>query len=339
MYSEDFTQADAIAIKARCDQDPEFRERFVEAHHLLGALDDWGDEVGQDSMYRSSMARPRATRRPVSVVAASGLAAGALIAFGVWLAWTGVFADRADAVTRHTTQVGEQRPLTLADGSAITLNTDTQILVGMTDSARRVVMDWGEAYFEVAQADHRPFTVEVGGRSITAHGTEFNLHRHRDGFTVALIDGRLAVYQQGREPPPNPTWLNPAGHSNGVVSTDAEDVGLLAGTVLDFDARRQRAFVRQDPDIVRHQQWRQGRLSFRDEPLSVVVAELNRYADKPLRIRDGHVGDIRVYATLRLDSIDAALRTLEQTVPIRVVPTSTEILISADDEGSEPSPR
>lgn len=339
MYSGDFTEADGIAIKARCDEDPDFRERFVEAHQLLGALDDWGDEFGQDSMYRSSLARPRAARRPVSVAVASGLAAGVLVAIGIWLAWTAVFVDRADTATHHTTQVGEQRILTLADGSVITLNTDTQVLVGMTDSARRVVMDRGEAYFEVAQADLRPFTVEVGGRSLTAHGTEFNVHRHRDGFAVALIDGRLAVYRQGREPPANPTWLDPAGHSNGIVSTVAEDVGLLAGTVLDFDARSQRALARHDPDIARRQQWRQGRLSFRDEPLSVVVAELNRYADKRLRIRDTHVGDIRVFATLRLDSIDAALRTLEQTVPIRVVPTSTEVLISADDEGSEPSPR
>ena len=97
MYSEDFTEADAIAIKARCDQDPEFRERFVEAHHLLGALDDRSDELGQDSMPPSSMVKPRPTRR-VSVVAASGLAAGVLIALGIWLAWTGAFVDRADTV-------------------------------------------------------------------------------------------------------------------------------------------------------------------------------------------------------------------------------------------------
>ena len=51
--------------------------------------------------------------------------------------------DRVDTATRHTTQVGEQRVLTLADGSVVTLNTDTQVLLGMTDSARRVVMDRG----------------------------------------------------------------------------------------------------------------------------------------------------------------------------------------------------
>ena len=207
----------------------------------------------------------------------------------------------------------------------------------MTDSARRVVMDRGEAYFDVAQADHRPFTVEVGGRSLTAHGTEFNLHRHRDGFTVALLEGRLAVYQQGREPPANPTWLDPAGHSNGTVSTVAVDVGLLAGTVLDFDAHRQSAFVRHDPDIdtppamAARAAELQGRTVVRRCGGTQPVCRTSRCASA-----DAHVGDIRVFATLRLDSIDAALQTLEQTVPIRVVPTPAEILISAADEESEP---
>ena len=68
-----------------------------------------------------------------------------------------------------------------------------------------------------------------------------------------------------------------------------------------------------------------------------MLAELSRYSTKPIRIHDADVADIRVFATLRLDSIDTALSTLERAVPIRVVPTLSGIaVLAADHEGDAP---
>ena len=341
-YSENLKESERLAIAARCEADPVFKARFVEAHQLLGALDDWRDELREDSMYRSFSGRPRAMgQRRTRNIAASGLAAtilvGVAILFATASGYFDVFNAPADAVTRHATAVGERTTLKLGDGSVITLNTGSEILVGMTDTVRRVVMDRGEAYFDVARDPLRPFTVEVGGQSITAHGTEFNLRRLDDGFTVALVDGRLALHWQGGEPPADPPWLDLEG-SDGFESVFGEVLGLESGTVLHFDARDRTVRARHDPDVAHRQQWRQGRLSFRDEPMSTVIAELGRYSAKPIRIRDPHVGDIRVFATLRLDPIEGALSTLENAMPIRVVPTGSEIAIVAATEKSSPSP-
>ncbi|MDE0038725.1 MAG: FecR domain-containing protein [Gammaproteobacteria bacterium] len=334
IYSEDLTESERLAIKARCEEDPVFKARFVEAHHLFGALDDWRDELREDSLYRATPRRHgTVARRMVRNVVAPGVAAAGLVGFATWFVAPQYFED-AGTVIRHSTQVGEQRTLTLDDGSTVTLNTRSQILVGMTDNVRRIVMDRGEAHFEVAPDPLRPFTVEVGGQSITAHGTEFNLRRNDDGFALALIDGRLALHRQGREPPADPPWLDLRQHpvDNGSLARD--EFGLVAGAVVDFNAHDQTFAAHHDSNVARRQQWRQGRLTFIDEPMARVVAELSRYSEKPIRIHDPKVGDIRVFATLRLDSIDEALTTLENAVPIRVVPTLTGIAVLAAETES-----
>lgn len=334
IYSEDLSESERVAIEARCEEDPVFKARFVEAHHLLGAIDDWRDELREDSVYRSLPHKPG--RHAARTVTVASVAASVVLGLAALLLTMGYFEDPDGTVTRYATQTGQQRTLALEDGSSITVNTGSQVLVAMTDKVRRVVMDRGEAYFDVARDPLRPFTVEVGGQSITARGTEFNLRRHGDGFTVALMDGRLAVHRQGVEPPADLDWLDLEAHSDGVYESPVgEELGLLPGTVLDFDAANQTFEARRDPDIARRQQWREGRLTFIDEPMSRVVAELSRYSGKPIRIHDAHVGEIRVFATLRLDSIDAALTTLENAVPIRVIPTSSVIAILAAEDDTD----
>ena len=332
IYSEYLSESERVAIEARCEEDPVFKARFVEAHHLLGALDDWRDELREDSVYRTLPRKPgRPTARRVTV---ASVAAGVVLGLAALLVSTGYFEEPDGAVSRYATRPGEQRSLALVDGSTVTVNTSSQVLVAMSDKVRRVVMDRGEAYFDVARDPLRPFTVEVGGQSITARGTEFNLRRHGDGFTVALIEGRIAVHRQGVEPPADLDWLDLAVHPDDAYESPVSgELGLVAGTVLDFDARNQTFEARRDPEIARRQQWREGRLTFIDEPMAKVIAELSRYSDKPIRIHDAHIGEIRVFATLQLDSIDAALTTLENAVPIRVIPTSSviAILAAADD--------
>ena len=182
IYSDDLSESERAAIEARCEADPVFKARFVEAHHLLGALDDWRDELREDSVYRTLSRKPQL--RIARKVTAAGVAAGIVFGLAALLVSTGYFEDSDSTVARYATQTGEQRSLALEDGSTITVNTGSQVLVAMTDKVRRVVMDRGEAYFEVARDPLRPFTVEVGGQSITARG-----HRVQRAPTWRRIHG------------------------------------------------------------------------------------------------------------------------------------------------------
>ncbi len=48
------------------------------------------------------------------------------------------------------TVVGEQRTMTLKDGTRVELNTSTRLVVHYDDQLRKVVLQYGEAWFDVA---------------------------------------------------------------------------------------------------------------------------------------------------------------------------------------------
>jgi len=91
------------------------------------------------------------------------------------------------------TGVGEQRNLTLEDGSRVSLNTASRIHVTYDSRARRVELDEGEAYFEVARHPNWPFIVVAGGKQVVALGTAFLVRRDEDNLAVTLVEGRVTV--------------------------------------------------------------------------------------------------------------------------------------------------
>ncbi|MEI4594864.1 FecR domain-containing protein, partial [Klebsiella pneumoniae] len=59
--------------------------------------------------------------------------------------------------------------------------------------ARRLVLERGQAVFHVAKGQALPFEVVAGGRTITAHGTVFDVRLDRDAVAVALFEGKVSV--------------------------------------------------------------------------------------------------------------------------------------------------
>ncbi len=108
------------------------------------------------------------------------LAAGvAAVAFWFWPA----------PAQAWSTLAGEQRTLTLADGSTVVLNTRTRIHVRLSHRTREVELDEGEAFFEVAHDALRPFTVQTRLGSARAVGTHTGLElsaRGRIGDALQL---------------------------------------------------------------------------------------------------------------------------------------------------------
>ncbi len=79
------------------------------------------------------------------------------------------------------TAAGEQRVLTLDDGSRLTLAGDSAINLDLVDHQRHVTLLRGRAYFQVASDPHRPFLVEAGEARVRVTGTRFEVRR--DGAT------------------------------------------------------------------------------------------------------------------------------------------------------------
>ena len=93
----------------------------------------------------------------------------------------------------YTTQIGERRSITLADGSTIDLNARSGVRVKLSKAERDVELIDGQALFEVAKDKARPFIVRSGETIVRAVGTQFDVYRKKTGTTVTVVEGRVAV--------------------------------------------------------------------------------------------------------------------------------------------------
>lgn len=105
--------------------------------------------------------------------------------------------DRVAESVSHTIKVpvGGEFDLTLADGTRIWLNSDTELRfpTRFSGSAREVFVT-GEAFFSVEKDSEHPFIVHTDGIQIRVTGTEFNLSAYPgERMTTTLVRGKVEV--------------------------------------------------------------------------------------------------------------------------------------------------
>ena len=286
------SDAERRAFEDWLHRDPTHPSAYAEAEalwHDLGEIPD--PRKGSDPA-----AGPRkaaiSRRRRVGWRSFGALAACLALAFaGLWISGT---LDRLRA--DHATAVGERRSVTLSDGSVVQLNTDSALAVDLTETARRIALLRGEAFFTVAKDPKRTF--EVVGRGLTSRalGTAFLVRRGGDAETVAVAEGRVRV-----SPSSAPTLPD-------------RGVTLSAGEALRADGAGE--ITRQAADFATLAAWRDGKLVFADQPLRAVIAELDRYRPGIIVFLDSAVAEARFTGVLSLRDSDQALTAIERTLPV-----------------------
>lgn len=200
----------------------------------------------------------------------------------------------------YSTDQGQHRVVTLADGSTITLGGKSAVRAGYDGSVRRVYLDGGEALFSVMKDDARPFTVVVDELAVTAVGTEFNIKRIGQSASVSVIEG--VVMTSG-----------PAAHTdqrNGDAAPRNQSVELGVGEAVRYNAEAGLGDpIESDPNIATS--WLSGRLIYQGEALSDVIADVNRYYDKVIVPADAEIAALRYSGTVATSRIDEWLSAVE----------------------------
>jgi len=170
----------------------------------------------------------------------------------------------------YATGVGEQRTLRLTDGSQVILDTASRIAVRLDSDRRSVTLVTGQAFFDVESDPSRPFVVTAGDTTVTAVGTRFDVRRLGQGAKVTLIEGRVDV---GTNSTPKPAWSLTPGQQVVTVRRSPQ--------VRSVDAARETS-------------WTSGRLIFAATPIREAVAEVSRYSDHKIELKDISIGRIPV---------------------------------------------
>ena len=330
LWSDELSEAEAEAIHARVREDPRFREELHGAMEVLASMEALADDSENREILRDfrRILHERRSKRRLAL----GIAAGVLVAVGAGLTHFSPWSGPNDSpLQKHfITRVGEQQTLELDDGSVVTLNTGGQLAVDYSGPARRIVLERGEAYFDVTEDPRRPFTVDLGVRSVTAVGTAFNIRKSPERYQVAVVEGAVAFHAVTDDAAPSPPPVSVDGRAARISAPGQRRVE--AGWVAEFDLSADVLTAFRPESMDRYRDWRSGMLSFYREPLYEVIKELNRYSRKKILIEDASVMELNVYTAVNVHEIDSALEGMELVLPIEVVRYYDRIVITASAE-------
>lgn len=195
-------------------------------------------------------------------------------------------------IADYRSAVGEQRSLILADGSELTLNTDTALDVHFDSQRRQVHLFAGEVVIRTGNDPHRPFSVATEQGTIRALGTEFTVRCLTGATQVGVVKSAVMVSPQSGATPQR----------------------LESGQQCRFTPRQIEVISELSPDSLA---WQRGELIVDSWPLGVFIEELARYRPGILRCNSA-VARLKVSGVFQTDNTDQALEVLEQMLGVKV---------------------
>lgn len=216
------------------------------------------------------------------------LGLAAVAAPALWLAGRQTPAWLAD----YHTAVGERRDIDLADGSRLSLNTDSAVNLHQDAASRGLELLRGEIQLEVASGAS-PFRVATAQGSLLIEQARFNLRQYADHCRLGVLEGAVQV---------------------GCAEQPERLAVVTAGQQLRFERLWLGTPQPLDTAI---SAWRSGMLVARDMRLVDFLDELGRYQRGWLGC-DPRVADLRLSGTYPLRDSLAILAMLEVALPVRI---------------------
>lgn len=165
------------------------------------------------------------------------------------------------------TPKGGRYQIVLPDGSKVFMNAATSMKFPAEFSRleRRVEIK-GEAFFEIARDEKRPFIVERGDVAVKVLGTKFNLSAYEDetDLKVTLVEGSVSVEQS---------------------DLLGEKLILKPGEQIRINANGQRSLI-EKANIEEAVAWKNNLFWFEDSDIQEVTKALSRWYNVSIEIKD-----------------------------------------------------
>lgn len=210
-----------------------------------------------------------------------------------------------------TTPRGGEFRITLADGTQVWLNAESQLSYPDTfrTDERRVILN-GEAYFQVARNEQKPFYVESDGQLIRVYGTEFNVRSYREDEEIytTLVEGSVALQAD-----------------NGANA----ELFLTPGHQAVFDKQTASVYIRPvDTGVVTS--WRKGMFVFEEQNLGQIMAELSRWYDFDYEFTDNVLSETVFMGSVpRYGDFNDVLEILEKSGGVKFRMKERTVIVSA----------
>lgn len=286
MDSEQWTELDEAELQAWFKGDPKRAMAFFQTKASWMAMDDALPDFKPRRLPLFG-SRPLIDRR--AVLAGGGAALAASLAGGfIWV----------HSARTYRTERGEIRRVPLADGSVATINTMSKIGVRLTGPRREILIEEGEAWFQVAKDASRPFLVSAGRIRAQAVGTAFSVRKRDGGADVIVTEGTVDVWANGAEG----ALIRLKAGEAAFVANDA-GVRHLPGKDASADSLLA---------------WRAGKIRLVGEPLGEAVTEFNRYNERQLMIVEPAIAGELFDGVFRIDDPEGFALAVKNSLNVEV---------------------
>lgn len=198
----------------------------------------------------------------------------------------------------YETGRGEQEIVELDDGTRLTLNTDSSVTVNYERGTRRVSLNRGEVYFDVAHNARRPFVVDIDHDNVRVLGTSFLIRRDGEETQVTLVTGSVLVNHGGSD-----ALTHPA-----LTLSPGERVRWRQGVSNQIDR----------PKLESSLAWRRGELVLEQTLVMDAVAEMNRYSRTPMVLNDERAARARISGVFKTGDSETFAYTLARLYGLQV---------------------
>ena len=201
--------------------------------------------------------------------------------------------DQMDSLPSFQTlyvPAGQRAELILPDSTKVWLNANSKLVYpsSFKEGIRQVELD-GEAYFDVRHNGDNPFVVRTKSMNVTVLGTEFNVSAYSgiEEFNIALLRGSVEL----NSPDLSRKYRMTAGEQ--VLYRDGKYVSDQIGSMDYF-------------------KWKEGLLSFNNQPIHVIIEKLRLYYDIRIEVADLPFLKERYSGKFRVkDGIEQVLKVLQ----------------------------
>ncbi|MBS9463494.1 FecR domain-containing protein [Flagellimonas sp. 389] len=171
------------------------------------------------------------------------------------------------------TTFGEQKSITLGDGSKVWLNAASSLSYS-TESPRTLFLE-GEAFFEVAKDSLRPFTVTTPDDiTVKALGTSFNVKSYLESPITAtkLLTGKVEVSSK---------------------SQFIESVILFPNEKVSFNKNTKKLLKSKMDADASNIAWKEGKIQFENTSFQEIAIDLKAHFGKQIRFKNGAIANTR----------------------------------------------
>lgn len=314
---EGLSDNDRQELSAWLDQSPTHREHFKRLARTWGGANIL-TELAVPLQHEQHQSRLRVGLTSMAIAASLFVIVGILTLFTI----EKPFSTQQNGVV--ATEIGNQKTISLSDGSILKLNTNSKVRIDYSERYRDIHLVSGEAYFDVVKDKSRAFRVYAGGGRIRAIGTAFSVYLKGEAVDVTVSEGRVGVAsvptsfdaKQTQDLQPNSP---PSIKSLGMLR--AGEVGSIVSEVNDsaqsIQTLQKLGQVTVN-DVAKRVSWTEGVLIFAGEPLKDVVAEISRYTDVSIEFATPDIKNIRIGGNFPVGETDTMFSSLETNFGLHV---------------------